>query len=131
MYTVSVQAADNRGGRDVQTYVLNVTTGQANHPPTITSQPVTSATATLAYQYQVVASDPDGDILSYHLTSPPVPGLGINTQTGLISWTPTQSQTSPPATNITVQVLDGRGEQATQSFTITVAPFSHVDRPSH
>ena len=41
-----------------------------NDAPTITSTPVTAATEDAAYSYDVNATDPDGDTLTYSLTRP-------------------------------------------------------------
>ena len=40
-----------------------------------------------AFQLQLVASDPDGDALTYSATGLP-PGAMFNAQTGLFTWTP-------------------------------------------
>jgi hypothetical protein len=45
--------------------------------------------------------------------------MGINSATGLITWTPTAGQVG--ANNVTVRVADPKSLFATQSFTITVA----------
>lgn len=65
---------------------------------------------------QIVASDPDGDTLSYSATSLP-PGLSINPATGLI--TGTLSYTSSGSYNVTVSVSDG-SLSANTNFTWTV-----------
>ena len=93
-----------------------------NRNPVITSTPVTEATAGVLYSYDVEARDDDGDTLTYILTIKPT-GMTINGSTGLIQWTPTSSQVG--TRNVTVEVSDGRGGRATQSFTITV---KRVDR---
>lgn len=98
----------------------------SNHAPVITSTPVTSATVeqaytdTQPYTYNVNATDPDGDTLTYSLTTKPT-GMTINSTTGLINWTPT---TSTGDYNVTVKVSDGE-LTATQSFTITVSLSNH------
>jgi len=86
--------------------------------PTITSTAVTSATVGVAYSYDVNASDPNGDALTYSLTTAPS-GMTINASSGLIAWTPTTAQAGNRA--VTVRVADPGGLAATQSFTINVA----------
>jgi hypothetical protein len=66
------------------------------------------------YTYNVNATDPDGDTLTYALTTKPA-GMTINSTTGLINWTPT----STGYYDVTVEVSDGELSD-TQSFTITV-----------
>jgi len=85
-----------------------------NHPPVITSTPVTSATKDELYSYDVNATDSDGDTLTYSLTTKPS-GMSINSSTGLIAWTPTTSGDY----NVTVKASDGELFD-TQSFTVTV-----------
>src|SRR4029077_5794202 len=67
--------------------------------------------------YQVVATDPDNDPLTFSLPVAPG-GMTINPTTGLIHWDPTQSDGGVHA--VRVRVDDGRGLFATQDFTITV-----------
>lgn len=57
-----------------------------NNNPVIDSRPVLEATVGKEYTYQVVASDPDGDNLTYNLTEGPE-GMTVDAQ-GLITWTP-------------------------------------------
>jgi YD repeat-containing protein len=90
-----------------------------NRPPAIISSPPTTGIEGQPYNYAVVASDPDaGDLLTYALISAPA-GMTINPGTGYIEWTPTRAQASRHA--VTVQVADGHGGSATQSYTIAVA----------
>jgi hypothetical protein len=85
-----------------------------NQSPTITSTPITTATVNVLYTYNVDATDPDGDTLTYSLTTSPT-GMTINSTTGLINWTPT----STGDYEVTVRVSDG-SLFANQSFTIHV-----------
>ncbi|WP_013334633.1 CARDB domain-containing protein [Gloeothece verrucosa] len=86
-----------------------------NQAPVITSNPLTRATVGEAYSYQVVANDPDGNTFSYLLNNAPS-GMTIDANTGLITWLPTAS--SLASNKVDLQVYDGRGASATQSFTI-------------
>ncbi|MBE3090822.1 MAG: putative Ig domain-containing protein [Candidatus Atribacteria bacterium] len=87
-----------------------------NLPPVIESDPVTTAKEGVAYTYEVETTDPNGDTLTYSLTTSPT-GMTINSTTGVISWTPTEAQIG--ANEVVVEVSDGR-ISATQSFTIGV-----------
>ena len=87
-----------------------------NHVPNITSMPINTATVETLYTYDVNATDSDADILTYALAVNPL-GMTINSSTGVISWTPTSSQTGDY--NVTVEVTDGEF-QDTQTFVITV-----------
>ena len=85
-----------------------------NSSPVIESDPVTTAKEGAAYTYDVEATDPNGDTLTYSLTTSPT-GMTINSTTGVISWTPTAAGSF----DVTVEVSDSN-RSATQSFTITV-----------
>ncbi len=70
-----------------------------------------------SYSYQIKATDPDGDTLSYSLKSAP-PGMTINTNTGLIQWNvPYNFKGKSP---VTVSISDNHGGEVLQSFTIEI-----------
>jgi YbbR domain-containing protein len=75
-----------------------------NQSPTITSTPITIATVDVLYTYDVNATGPDGDTLTYSLTTSPT-GMTIDSTTGVISWTPNSGQIGDH--NVTVKVSDG------------------------
>jgi len=85
-----------------------------NHAPIITSSPIIKAVKGVAYLYDVDATDPDGDALTYSLTTKPS-GMGINFANGVIDWIPT----AEGAFAVEVKVSDGN-KSDTQNFTITV-----------
>ena len=118
-HAVTVQVVDGKGGIVTQSFTIQVTA--ANHPPVITSAPVVSGTEAVSYRYQLVATDPDGDGLTYTLT--PFPSGMTVTAAGLLAWTPSAAQVG--AQPVTVGVSDGKGGAASQSFTITVAAANH------
>jgi len=90
-----------------------------NNPPVIYSVAVIEARVNTAYQYEVKGHDPDSDVLQYALISAPQ-GMSIDTQTGLIQWTPVAQQEGAQA--VVVNVTDTGGLHASQSFEITVQP---------
>jgi len=87
-----------------------------NSSPVIESDPVTTAKEGAVYTYDVEATDPNEDTLTYSLTVSPT-GMTINSITGAITWTPTESQIGE--NEVVVEVSDG-SKSTTQSFTITV-----------
>ncbi|MCH8003084.1 MAG: PKD domain-containing protein [Nanoarchaeota archaeon] len=89
-----------------------------NNPPTITSTPITSATEDILYTYDVDATDPNNDQLTFSLPQGPS-GMTIGTSTGLIQWIPTNNQVGNIL--VTVKVRDPVGLSDTQQFTISVA----------
>lgn len=107
----------NDGKVDSNIATVSITVNPVNDPPTITSIPVTTATVDTLYTYDVEATDPDGDILTYSLIAKPI-GMNINKTTGLIEWTPTNDQVGN--NDVKVKVEDNKQASATQSFTINV-----------
>jgi cellulose biosynthesis protein BcsQ len=115
-YTVS----DREGEKS--TAVVKVEVGTANDPPVITSKPVTEALVGVLYSYDVRATDPDkDDKLTYSLVSQPA-GMRIDSLTGLIQWTPNETQQSTH--NVVVKVVDSNSvpASATQEFIVSVNP---------
>ncbi len=100
---VSVRVTDGEL-YDTQEYYLRVESLQENHAPTIISTPVNNATIDQLYQYDVDATDPDGDEITYYLVRYPS-GMSINQHTGLITWTPNILQTG--IHHVTVRASDG------------------------
>ena len=88
-----------------------------NSSPVIESDPVTTAKEGAVYTYDVEATDPNEDTLTYSLTISPT-GMTINSTTGVITWTPTEGQIGE--NEVVVEVSD-ENKSATQSFTVTVA----------
>ena len=66
---------------------------------------------------ELVASDPDGDDLTYSVSGNP-PGSSLQGSTFL--WTPTSGQVD---TEVTFTVEDGRGGTDTETLTLRVVPF--------
>jgi len=87
-----------------------------NSSPVIESDPVTTAKEGAVYTYDVEATDPNEDTLTYSLTVSPT-GMTINSTTRVITWTPTEDQVGE--NEVVVKVSDG-SKSTTQSFTVTV-----------
>ncbi|MBE3036968.1 MAG: putative Ig domain-containing protein, partial [Candidatus Atribacteria bacterium] len=93
-----------------------------NSPPLIISEPIITAAENNQYSYQLEAKDPDGDSLTYLLILSPE-GMSINSENGLLTWTPTNNQVG--IHQITVEISDGK-HSVTQRFEIEV---SNVNNP--
>jgi hypothetical protein len=92
---------------------------QSNAAPEILSTPIDTARVGELYQYAVVAIDADEDPLTYALTAAPS-GMQIDAVSGLIEWTPTASED----VTVEVEVNDGLGGRATQTFIISAPIIS-------
>ncbi|MEP1075191.1 putative Ig domain-containing protein [Leptolyngbya sp. PL-A3] len=116
-HTVSVVVQDGQGGRDTQTYRLNVTHQAANFAPEITSEPFALTSVGRTYQYQASGVDPDGDAIFWELVGAPT-GMTINAQTGAVGWQPSLNQVGNHT--VTLQATDIFGAGTRQTFTLTV-----------
>ncbi|HEX7124977.1 MAG TPA: putative Ig domain-containing protein [Thermodesulfobacteriota bacterium] len=85
-----------------------------NRAPEITSAPPAGLDGD-RFHYQVVAADPDGDPLSYHLEEGPA-GMTVDPKTGAVEWSPTLLPGD--TASVAVRAEDGKGGQAVQRFTI-------------
>lgn len=95
-----------------------------NNPPEIISSAITSGKVGVVYNYDVEATDPEEDVLTFSLTEKPL-GMSIVATTGIISWTPTDAGLF----GIGVKVSDPDGLFDTQSFNITVAKADEPVEP--
>jgi len=119
-FGVIVMVTDEGGLTDFEGFTITVSAvepePEPNLPPEIISSAITSGKVGVAYTYDVNATDPEGDILTYSLTEKPL-GMSVVTTTGIISWTPTDVGVFA----VGVKVSDPDGLSDIQSFSITVA----------
>ncbi|MCA2837876.1 MAG: putative Ig domain-containing protein, partial [Microcystis sp. M078S1] len=120
---VVLRVSDGKGGIATQEFFLN--TKGINTPPQIISSPNTVTLINNTYSYEVRATDFDNDTLTYSLINPPE-GMTINTNTGLIAYTPTNlgKQT------VEIKVSDGFGGTNTQSYQLQVLATLDNNLPS-
>src|SRR3989338_5019799 len=116
VYEYNVYVSDKKVG-DSDKFVVTVTTKPVpgNHKPIITSKPVSEGYANTKYTYDVRALDADKeDKLTYSLAAAPA-GMGINSKTGMIAWTPTKEGKY----HVAVKVSDGKDSDS-QIYTLTI-----------
>eukprot|EP00210_Caulerpa_lentillifera_P009618 g9175.t1 len=101
-------------------YQLVVLSG-INDAPMITSDAVLEVIGGQSYHYDVSASDPDGDVLSYQLIAAP-DGMTIDGVTGEIEWETTQETIGNHS--VLVEVSDELGQTDTQAFVVSVIEAS-------
>ena len=111
--TVTVTAANVGGAAATQTFSVRVT---VNHPPVINSSAPLSVTAGLAYRYDVQATDPDGDPMTYTLVAGPA-GMSIDAF-GRLTW-PT-STANIGTQHVSIAVADNHGASTSPSFDVNV-----------
>jgi RHS repeat-associated protein len=109
---------DELGAQTTHTYSIQVEDNARNLPPVITSLPETyGATPNIEYSYQVTASDPDGDDLSYQLNNAP-DGMSIDAE-GRIAWE-IPGNLNESFNDIEVVVTDEYGGTAVQPIPLQV-----------
>ncbi len=96
-YTFTVRVNDGHGGEDTQTWTVHVgDTFAGNHSPIITSTPLSEGYAGLPYAYQLTATDPDGDQLTYYLEGTPPEGMMIDPKSGILGTVRSMASTRSP-----------------------------------
>ena len=115
---INLSVKDTKGAIVKQSYRLAVHNEESpNQVPLITSIPITVSYVDNVYVYEVIASDTDGDILTYSLYNTPA-GMVIDKDTGIITWTPTTSDAG--YAEITLRVSDTHGATKEQTYRLTV-----------
>lgn len=121
---VSVTLDDGKGGAVTGEVVVAT---RANRPPVITSTPGDAPNAgRVTWTYQVVASDPDGDPLTYALGPAAPAGTEIDALGGLLSWRPLRAEAGAYAFDVLVS--DG-GDVARQRLQGEVGPYTFRETP--
>ncbi len=114
---ITISVSDGRATASLPAFSIRVEES-ANREPTISGTPATSVNVGAAYTFQPVASDADGDTLTYSIQNRPA-WATFNTSTGRLSGTPTASSAGEYA-NIVISVTDGTASASLPAFTITV-----------
>ena len=114
-FSVTVRATDPGGLFGSQSFNVSVT---ANAAPVITSRPPLTGKVGVPYNYTVIATDPDGDAITYRGSGLGNPGnFSVNATTGVVSWTPALAGNI----RIRVRASDTAGKTVEQSFYVQVA----------
>lgn len=93
-------------------------TPPANRAPTISGTPATTVVAGTAYSFRPVASDPDGNTLTFSIQNKPS-WASFSTTTGRLNGTPTTADVGTSG-RITITVSDASLSASLASFTIQV-----------
>ena len=88
-------------------------------PQFVNFNPLLTATSTVLYGYDIDASDPDNDPLTFMLVKNP-DGMLINATSGLVTWMPTGAQATSTPHVVSVEVSDGL-LSATTTYAIVVS----------
>jgi hypothetical protein len=123
-YWVNVTLSDGKGGKDWHNFTLFVY--NANDPPTIDNSDDNTATEDVLYavDYNATDIDPSLDTLTWDVETNATAWLSIDSATGWLNGTPTNSDVGWYWVNVSVD--DGNGGTAWTNFTVTV---SNVNDP--
>jgi hypothetical protein len=116
---IVIRVSDGLTSAALPTFNLQVTaTPPTNRAPVISGTPPTTVTAATTYTFVPVASDPDGNALTFGVQNRPT-WATFNTATGQLSGTPSTSQLGT-FSNIRITVSDGTATVSLAAFAITV-----------
>jgi fibro-slime domain-containing protein/RHS repeat-associated protein len=129
-HNVLLRVEDGRGGFNEQAFQVNVFS--TNLPPEITSIPQGPLAIGQQWTYNLEATDPNGDLLTWELvqgpTSPPAVIERRSTDAASPLYNQYRLRWTPPATtgtnNFVLRVRDGRGGEDFQGFGIVVSQFA-------
>ncbi|MCU7853925.1 MAG: putative Ig domain-containing protein [Candidatus Thiodiazotropha sp. (ex Monitilora ramsayi)] len=114
------RTADAYEGNAANAAVLTVHyTGGDNQAPTISGVPDSGATEGYAYSFSPLASDPDGDNLSFSIANKPA-WASFDTTSGVLEGTPASGDAGS-YNNITITVSDGDLNASLGAFNIIVS----------
>ena len=118
--TFGVTVGDGRGGTTQGTVTVTITPA-VNQPPTLTQSSLAVTTAfNTAVNGTVLASDPNGDALTFSFGTPANGTLSNTTAGGGYTYTPRNNFAG--SDTFSVSVSDGRGGVAQGVVTVTVSP---------
>ncbi|RZJ75709.1 MAG: tandem-95 repeat protein, partial [Flavobacterium sp.] len=116
-FTVTV--SDGNGGSTTVTIPVNVT--PVNDVPVANSPAISTAEDT-PKTGTVTATDIDGDVLTYTVTTPPTNGIVVVNTNGTYTYTPNANFNGTDSFTITVS--DGNGGSTTVTIPVTVTPVN-------
>ena len=124
-YTVTAYVSENNNSALIAARTFNVTVNEVNQPPVLGAITNREISLGRTLSLSLSATDPDLPVnaISFTLGSGAPGGMNLNTNSGLLSWTPSALQS--PSTNLVTVLAHDDGTprlSATQSFTIVVTP---------
>jgi|GEM_PF-5711904 len=115
-----IRVTDGRGlSNETGTIVVRIL--PVNDPPRFTSTPPTSAMVGKPYTYRLAAEDVEGAPITY-LLERGLPGMTLNSTSGLLSWLPRSEHLGLPDLNVSVVAFDGDVYSAIQRFELSLGP---------
>ncbi len=121
VFAVTFRVFDNGSPALTSFKTVNLTVNEVNNPPTLQQPSPQSVDEGAALTLTLVGSDPEGMPVSYSLGGNPPAGLNLDATTGVLTWTPTESQ-GPGSYPLVVKVTEQTAQQLTvqRTFSVTV-----------
>ena len=101
-HEVIIAVSDGNGGSSEQAFTLAAIDPPPNRPPVVTSSPDVVAAVGEGYDYQLLADDVDGDVLTYSVVDGPA-NLSIDSMLGRLTWQPVGAQLGAASRQLTSQ----------------------------
>ena len=117
---IGITVSDGKAQISLTPFSITVT--QANHAPTITGTPPTTAREGQAYEFTPLAADSDGDALTFTISNRPS-WASFNAVTGTLRGTPDAGSVGTYS-SVTIRVSDGAASTALPGFSIAVQQAS-------
>jgi len=116
-YSISVTVGDQ--SQQEASVQISVQVNDVNRPPLFEETLPQTGIVGAEISFQLVASDPDGDVLDYAIENPPA-GASVDAANGVFRWVPAARDVG--VLTLEFSVSDGKGGRATQAVTVTVEP---------
>jgi hypothetical protein len=129
---ITVEVSDSRAVVQLTPFRIQVMSaappqpGETNHPPLIQGTPATGATVGQVYSFMPVASDEDGDALSFTIENKPS-WATFTPSTGELRGTPASNNVGTTS-NIIIRVSDGELTAQLAAFNLAVEATAPVNR---
>ncbi|MES2422806.1 MAG: Ig-like domain-containing protein [Pseudomonadota bacterium] len=121
-FTVSV--SDGQGGVTTAVVSITVTEVVAGNNQPVVNQAASTTQEDTAVNGAVIATDPDGDTLTFTKATDPANGAVVVNTNGTYTYTPNANYFGPDS--FTVTVADGQGGVVTTTVNVTVTPVNDV-----
>ncbi|MEM6468700.1 MAG: putative Ig domain-containing protein [Planctomycetota bacterium] len=117
VHAIQVLIEDGRRGRTLHSFDLSVVTADSNSPPVLSTLRDAAVITGSDLVIQAAGADPNNDTILYRLQNAPN-GMSIDARTGLIHWTPLDSQIGQH--QVTVVASDPSLRSNQQQFSVDV-----------
>jgi hypothetical protein len=118
--TVTITNPDGQSATSLSGILTVVSSAATNQPPVLGAISNRTVTAGTTLVITNMASDPDGDVLTFSLGAGAATNAVINPTNGIFTWTPTQSQAGTNSFAVIVTDSGVPPLSATQSFSVIV-----------